>query len=240
MAAETYDISPQTLAWARAHSPTPRSLDELVRLSRKYFGWFSRQCARAFEQPWVLEQIGKPLFKPVLDIGAGVSPLPILLAQRGIRVVTVDHSATIRQYGRDEKSWNDWGYLDYRPFHSNLTSYHEDILTIAFPEAHFSVIYSLSVVEHMPAAVRRQVWDRVVRWLGPEGVLLLTVDLNPGTDQLWNRSQGKQIEDQSAHGDLATLLGELSAVGARCIKQEFLRNVPDARGDVAMLRFEWR
>ena len=82
------DIGEENLAWVAERSLFPQLLEELVDLSRSHFGWFSKCPSRAFEYPWVFNEIGDVVGENVLDIGAGVSPLPLLLAQIVLSVVS--------------------------------------------------------------------------------------------------------------------------------------------------------
>lgn len=234
---ENYDIGEEGLAWALARSPCPQLFQELVHLSRSHFGWFSKHLPRAFEYPWVFTEIGNGVGKSVLDIGAGVSPLPLLLAQGGQRVVTVDGSTIIRRLGQGQAHWNEWGYFDYACLDVNISSINGDILAVSFANYSFDCIYSVSVVEHLPALVRRKLWSKVKQWLSSDGVLLITVDLFPGTEQLWNYNQGKIVEPVEEHGDLDALEAELSQVGFSLAQRKILCDLRDSRTDCALLRF---
>ncbi|MGD0899281.1 MAG: class I SAM-dependent methyltransferase, partial [Thermoguttaceae bacterium] len=203
------DLSEDLLGWAMARSPWPDILDALVRLSRARFGWFTRHLPRAFEYPWILAQFPFRWGKRVLDIGAGVSPLPLQLAATGARVLTVDSSPLVRQPGRDQQQWNEWGYLDYAALDPRIESHNCDVLQLDLPAGSLDAIYSVSVIEHMPAAIRRGILRAAAEWLKPGGLLLLTVDLVPGQSQLWNLSEGQVVEPAERHGDLAAMEGEL-------------------------------
>jgi hypothetical protein len=50
-------------------------------------------------------------------------------------------------------------------------------------------------------------------WLAEGGRLLLTLDLVPGTDELWNFDQGQKVESPDMHGTLAELTRELENAG---------------------------
>lgn len=232
-----YDIGEEGLSAALGKSPTPELLLELVRLSRERFGWFTRQETRAVEIPWIVSAAGEVAGMSVLDIGAGVSPLPLYLAQKGAAVTTVDHSEIIRVPGKGQKSWDEWGFIDYGRIDSRIRSRNEDILAVDLPEGSLDRVYSVSVVEHMPASVRKSIWRRVARWLKKDGVLLLTVDLVPGTDRLWNYSMGRIVEDEKAHGDLEELEAELTGLGFQKEESRFIRGLGNSRVDVCMLRF---
>jgi len=231
-----YDIGEEGLAAALGKSPTPELLGDLVRLSRERFGWFTRQETRALEIPWVIVAARDISGKQILDIGAGVSPLPLYLAQKGATVKTVDHSEIIRVPGKGQRSWDEWGFLDYELLDSRITSSNEDILAIDLPEGSLDCAYSVSVVEHMPASVRKKIWQRLARWLKKDGVVLLTVDLVPGTDKLWNYSMGKVVEDEKEHGVLEELEAEFREIGFKKEESEFIRGLGKSRVDVCMLR----
>src|SRR5215210_5592570 len=58
----------------------------------------------------------------ILDIGAGISPLPVWLARRGCFVHTVDgHRITRVLPATDD--WNGWGFLDYHELDERITSH---------------------------------------------------------------------------------------------------------------------
>src|SRR5262245_43796544 len=82
-----YDMDDADLARARAEATRPDLLDELVAIGRAVFGFFPYHYPYTLNYPWILERL--ELLPPgarVLDLGAGVSPVPIALAQRGLRV----------------------------------------------------------------------------------------------------------------------------------------------------------
>jgi hypothetical protein len=58
----------------------------------------------------------------------------------------------------------------------------------------FDCIYSVSVIEHVPCVVRKAWVRKFAAQLATGGMLLLTVDLSPGTDFLWNLSEGRVVE----------------------------------------------
>src|SRR5690606_11557505 len=143
-----------------------------------------------------------------LDLGAGVSPVPLALASRGWSVTTVDYSDTTRTLAEAGKL-NEWGFLDYAEADRRIRSVNQDFSRAELGPASFDLLYSVSVIEHMPAAIRRAVFDAIGRCLKPRGRLMLTLDLVPGTLRLWNRDRGKPVEDAKAHGTLDDVLAEL-------------------------------
>jgi homopolymeric O-antigen transport system ATP-binding protein len=231
------DIGDKNLQCALSRAEHPEVLRKLVNISRERFGWFTKHLPRAVEYPWIFVETGSVFGKRILDIGAGVSPLPIFLAESGAWVVTVDHSSIIRDRGEDSFNWNEWGAFDYGAIAPRLTSIREDILSVSLDANSFDCIYSVSVVEHLLASDRRELWRRTEKWLKQDGVFLLTVDLVPGTDFLWNLREGVVVEPCAEHGNLDALVEELSNSGLGQIKKAFLRGMPDSRVDIAMLGF---
>lgn len=190
---------------------------------------------RAFEYPWVLCQLPERRGRRILDVGAGVSPLPLQLAATGADVLTVDNSLEVRRPGCDESAWNEWGYLDYAMLDSRVESHNCDILGLDLPTASLDAVYSVSVVEHMPAATRRRLWERIAQWLKPGGRLVLSVDLVPGGLTLWNLAAGQVVEPQAEHGDLPAMESELQSAGFGLHCRELLREMPETRVDCALL-----
>ena len=236
-ASANHDIGEAHLQWAIDRSPTPETLRRLVGLSRNHFGWFSKQVSRAFEYPWVataLQRLGR---KPVLDIGAGISPLPLLLAETGTNVVTMDNSPLTRDPDEGGRQWNGWGFLDYSALHPGIRSIHADAATTSQPPGMFPAIYSVSVLEHLPATARRAVWGRIAHWLEPGGSLFITVDLVPGTNRLWNRNGGQIVEPDAEHGDVDGVIEELRQLGFALTERVELRDLPGMEAECAMLGF---
>lgn len=229
------DIGEEKLAKILKESQSPDLVLELVGLSRKHFGWYVRHLPRSVEYPWVLKQIGDVRGKTILDIGAGVSPLPLYLAERGAKVVTLDSSTNIRELSQDRKSWNEWGFLDYAQLDQSITSLNKDALSVKFDDATFDCIYSVSAIEHMPASTRKRLWRHFGEWLKAQGSLVLTVDLHPNSQSLWNYTEGKPIESKMEHGDTYELLQEITQEKFQLVATEYLRRHHDSPVDVLLL-----
>jgi len=231
------DVTAEALAAALERSPTPALLQTVVDVSRRRFGWFTRHPSRAFEYPWVVARLAGRRGSRVVDIGAGVSPVPLLLALHDMRVTTVDDSTLVRDPAGGMAGWDEWGFLDYAALDPAIDSVQGDAADLELPSGSCAAVYSISVVEHMPAATRRRLWPRLAGWLAPGGSLLLTVDLMPGTERLWNRASGQEVEPVEIHGDLPALADELGALGFQLVERADLRALPGMRADVALLAF---
>jgi len=203
------DIEPEVLEKLISQSDHKELLISLVDTSRKYIGWYTTQRSRSFEYPWIAAQLGNAAGKRIVDIGAGCSPLPLHLADAGAQVTTIDYSPAVPS----KNIRSEWGFLNYKELNPSMTSINADATTVELKD--IDVVYSVSAMEHMPATVRRAVIRRVSEWLKLGGLLLLTLDMAPGSDALWNRDRGKDVEDQNIHGNLDDVKAELSNAGLR-------------------------
>jgi 2-polyprenyl-3-methyl-5-hydroxy-6-metoxy-1,4-benzoquinol methylase len=212
----------------------PLGLRLSVDLARARLGFFPAHTPRALEYPWILAQAPAALQgKRVLDVGAGINPLPLLLAARGAAVSTLDGHAVVRNLAEREQ-WNEWGFFDYASLDSRIASFNSAYESWqAFQ--HFDLIYSVSVIEHLPAAVRRDWISRFAAQLEPGGLLLLTVDLVPDSHLLWNYAEGQVVESPERHGGIVALVQELQSAGFTLTECAIKRNIPRSRVDIALL-----
>lgn len=206
------DISWETLAELATVTAHPETLIDLVNLSRRHFGWYTRHQARSLEYPWVVEASGNVAGQIILDIGAGISPVPLALAERGAHVLTIDNSRLLR-HRHEIVASNEWGFLDYSGLDLRTRSVWRDASDLELTAQSCDVVLSISVIEHLPATTRRELINRSARWLRSGGRLVLTVDLVPGTDDLWNLSEGEQVEARGLHGSFDVLLREVEDAG---------------------------
>lgn len=224
----TYDIGEDRLAQALARSTDPELLSSIAALARTVFGWFNRRATRADEYVWIVHKIGSEGGKTIADIGAGVSPLPIYLARKGNRLITIDHSSQQRILGQQRQAeWNGWGFFDYSQVEIGIRSINQDANDVVIGAQSLDCLYSVSVIEHLHSEIRRILWSRIWEWLKPGGDLLLTVDLEPNTRALWNFEQGQLVEEQGAHGDCECLITELRRSGFFLVDITIERNYPD-------------
>ncbi|MDR3387543.1 MAG: methyltransferase domain-containing protein [Rudaea sp.] len=197
--------------------------------------FFPAHNPRALEYPWLAENVPADLRGlRLLDVGAGVNPLPFVFADRGAVVVTLDNHPATRDPDHREH-WNEWGSLDYSRLDPRISS-----LRVAYEQSviaqPFDCIYSVSVIEHLPWRIRRQWLGKFAQQLKSRGVLLLTVDLVPDTDLLWNMSEGNVVEDAAVHGEFSTLIDELGQTGFAVADTRVERRIPATRVDVGFIK----
>jgi SAM-dependent methyltransferase len=175
-------------------------------LSRSNLGWVTRHRTRLWEYPWTLRQVDlrlKERSKSAVDVGAGRSPVPIALSRMGLRTLVADP-------GNDASS-GEWDWTDYTRFDIETRRSGMEALGVS-PES-LGFLVSVSVIEHVPAKIRRAGLAEFARVLEPGGVCVITVDLVPGTDRIWNRALGIQVEADDEHGSLPDLIAEASHLG---------------------------
>jgi len=208
----------------------PDLLQYLVDVSRHHFGFYTAHYPRVFEYTWILEQFENKPFSRVLDIGAGVCPVPLCLDDMGMQVTTVDLHPTVR-LAKDKESWNEWGFLDYGTIKTRIKSIHKDFTKVKTFKR-FDCIYSISVIEHMPQSIRLKMLKRASKLLRQNGELLLTIDIAPNTENIWNYSEGKLVEPQEIHGTMDSFKKELQACGFEIVFQTIQRKIYESRTDV--------
>ena len=229
------EISNSDLDIAFAESSRPDLLRYLVDLSRHNFGFYTRHFPRTLEYPWIAEQLETYTNGcRFLDIGSGLNPLPIYLGLNNNHVDCVDSHPVERRLP-SENHWNEWGFFNYTSLHPDLQSYQVDITRFT-PDELYDGIYSVSVIEHMPKAIWSKIIELSKSWLKPGGVFLLTLDLVPGTNDLWNRSEGKIVEETSVHGDVNTILEIIEDNGFTISEHFIKRNVHQSQTDIMFLK----
>lgn len=229
-----HDMSEVELDKALAASGCAELLLELVSTSRASFGFFTSHFPHTVNYPWIVQRL-LPLAanSRVLDIGAGVSPVPLLLSKHGMSITCIDSHAVVRAFpvGTD---WNEWGYLDYSVLDPTIAAIHGSVLEHE-PADCYDAIYSISVLAHMPHDVREATLQQSSRWLRPGGLLLLAIDMIPASDFLWNRSGGKVVEPLMRHGTSQDVSAQLRSLGMDVVEQTILRCVRTSRTDLLLI-----
>ena len=230
--ATTSDIGIPEIAVGLDLVENKQGLVDLIEYSREKIGFFPVTVIRTHEYPWFVDQLSNCKGKTALDVGAGVSCIPFKLADMGAHVTTVDLHSVIRNE-QPKEIWNEWGYLDYSKFNPLISSFNADMADIDLGES-FDVVYSVSVIEHMPASMRRAVITKMAENCKIGGEIILSLDLIPGTDDLWNLSEGN-IVDAKGHGTVKDVKSELRKAGFELNEEHILRDTQYSRTDVLYL-----
>ena len=226
------DIQLGMLARYAVRSPFPELVKEMVSFSREKLGFFTKTGTRALEYPWFVSKAGAVSGKRMLDFGAGINPLPLWFAKNGADVLTVDiHPTTVPVSALS--SCNEWGFFNYAQLDPRITSYNVAFASLGLHG--LDILYSCSVIEHMPRQMRL---ENIAAWkkaLAPDGKILLTVDLVPETRRLWNFSAGEVVELPGTHGTLEDLLDEIRFTGFAICDVSMEVACPGSRTDIAFI-----
>jgi 2-polyprenyl-3-methyl-5-hydroxy-6-metoxy-1,4-benzoquinol methylase len=197
------DLPPGYVDWNRRYrAPSGRPLNRLTyRLGfarpsrasvahRGPFAWQPNNSSRAFEYPWVSEQVGRLGDKlTIVDIGGGLAGMQFVLAKEGHRVLNVDPGMKAAGVGFD---------LDART-HAQLAKWLGAPVTLisapiqaaGLASESVDVVLSVSTIEHLTPSDLGGLADTVSSVLKPDGHAVFTIDLfldlYPFTTQRENR-----------------------------------------------------
>ena len=157
--------------------PDPLMLAVLRLHARQSTGFYPDHAPRLWEYPVVARLItdGLPAGSRLVDVGAGVNPLAPFLPDRGYLVDTVDPSPTVRTWP-PQPDWNEWDYLDYGAAGLARRSWNCTLDQLPL-RPQFDGVYSVSVIEHVPADSRRALLADISVRTRLGGLVILTIDL---------------------------------------------------------------
>ena len=205
------DIQIRTLDAAIPLVYNPILLMEAIYVSRQNFGFFPDHLPRCIEYPWIIDSLSGQKGLRIIDAGAGISSLPLMIAKRGHKVFTVDpHSKNTIHTPKN--TWTEWGFFDYNTLNNQIISYnipYED----TDDDLNLDVVISVSVIEHLTRQTRLKWLKKARTQLREGGSLLLTVDTVPFSIKLYNFNEGNLVEDETIHGNLQGLIKEIEENG---------------------------
>jgi hypothetical protein len=154
----------------------------LATLSRLY--QFKQQDAfhvnfniKGFDYPWLVTARPWKAGERVLDVGAAYSPLPVHLHKTfGCEMWAVDDFG-----GSEDPFWQRYtspqAYIEQHPERRFVLERLGDPQHSSLEPGYFDVIYSASVLEHVPASAQAAVWQHMDALLKPGGEMLHAVDV---------------------------------------------------------------
>ena len=229
------DLRAATLASVIDRHPDPLALLALRLDGQRKLGFFPDHVPRLWEYPVAAGLITEHLRagSAVVDVGAGITPLAPFLTDLGYSIDTVDPSE-IRRTWPPAQDWNEWGFLDYaeaglghRSWNCTLDELPESTL--------FDGVLSISVIEHVPASVRRALLEAIAVRLRPGGLMVLTVDLARGSLDLWNRNMGQVVDEPGRHGKFRDVIREATAIGFELVQSDVVREWGDVEVDIGLI-----
>jgi hypothetical protein len=252
------DATPPTATYLVVRRPedahprdfTSTSLDELadrhpdllglalLRLhARRSTTFYPDHAPRLWEYPVVGRLVTDrlPPGSRLVDVGAGVTPLAPFLTELGYSVDTVDPSPTRREWP-PQPDWNEWDYLDYGAAGLAHQSWNRTLDRLP-RRLRYEGAYSISVIEHIPADDRRRLLAEMASRVVGGGLVVLTIDLIRGTEELWNKNLNIDVEKLSVHGNFEDVISEAAAVGLNLFRREVVREWGDVAVDIGLAAF---
>lgn len=133
---------------------------------------------KGFDYPWLLTSYDWKNDIKVLDVGSAYSPLPIYIQNNyGCEVWAVDDFGTTVGDGFWTRSGSPLEYVKSHPEVKYVLERIGDPQKSSLPSNFFDVVYSMSVLEHVPAQIMPAVWKHMDSLLKPGGELLHGIDL---------------------------------------------------------------
>ncbi len=234
------DFDAATLDGLSDRHPDPLGLAALRLHARTTTTFYPDHAPRLWEYPTVAGLITDrlPAGSRLVDVGAGVSPQAPYQTSLGYVVDTVDPSPVERSWP-PRPEWNEWDYLDYGAAGLAHRSWNRTLDRLPHP-LEFDGAYSISVIEHVTGRDRRRMIAEMAARVVTGGLVVLTIDLLRGTDALWNRNLGVEVEDPSVHGSFDDVIAEAAAVGLALVRRETVRDWGDVAVDIGLACFEKR
>lgn len=156
------------------------SLGNLTRL----YDYVQRNLYRAkfglkgFDNPWMIEAHPWKANETILDVGAAYSAFPSYLHDcYGCEVWAVDDFGQSVDDPFWERSSSPQEFIATHPGAKYVVERLGDPRTSSLPAGYFDVIYSISVLEHVPQQITPAVWKHMDSLLKPGGVLMHAVDV---------------------------------------------------------------
>ena len=151
-----------------------QNMMDIINSGRKHFGWFNQYFPKIFEYEWILNKLKTLTNKKILDLGSGITPLPIILSNSH-QIFTLDSSDNIFFPNDDPLTFQENGYFDYSYFTQGITSIHSDIFDAQLENGYFNTIFSLSMIENIVPAKRHSLLSKLFSSSTDDGELFLSV-----------------------------------------------------------------
>lgn len=130
---------------------------------------------RTFEYPWAYYAARSQKPRRIVEIGGGLSGFQFVLSKEGHEVINIDPGLGAAGVGWkcDQPSIAKLNAL----FGTNVVLKNDTIDKANLPSDHFDTMYSISVIEHLPDADVRAVFEHARRCLVRGGKFVITLDL---------------------------------------------------------------
>jgi SAM-dependent methyltransferase len=137
------------------------------------FGFQNNNDTRVFEYPWAFHFVEPAVGSRILEVGGGMSGFQFVLSRAGAKVVNVDP-------GMDDiggRVHEDFFRRANRKYGTDVQLLERKIADVDLDLGVFDLIYSISVVEHIPPEELERSMERIGQLLRPGGRFIMTLDL---------------------------------------------------------------
>lgn len=133
---------------------------------------------KGFDYGWVVASREWKAGEKILDVGGAYSRLPLFLQKTyGCETWVVDDFAAGTGEGFWARNRSPQEYIDNHPEVHYVFEYVGDESKSSLPLGSFDVVYSASVMEHVPGPLTPAVWKHMERLLKPGGELIHAIDV---------------------------------------------------------------
>jgi len=134
---------------------------------------------KGFDYGWLLSSREWKKDEKILDVGGAYSPLPMFIQKTwGCETWEVDDFGT----GSNDEFWtrqrSPEDHIKANPQIKFVLERVGDPKQSSLPQNYFDVVYSLSVMEHVPPEVQIAAWQHMASLLRPGGELIHAVDIH--------------------------------------------------------------
>lgn len=140
------------------------------------FAFQPNSTTRAFEYPWIFEQVMASPGLKIIELGAGASGLQFVMAATGAEVTTVDPLVN----PDDDLHWvfTDVEYAKLnRAFGNRVRFVRKYLQDAALASDSFDHVVACSVIEHIPEEPALSLMREIGRIMKPSGRFVATIDL---------------------------------------------------------------
>ncbi len=162
---------PPTVKPPITHSRDLQSAYDPTYYSQSCHGYesFARYQGQRLEDERLMGAATIACLKPqghVLDLGCGRGELAMHFAQQGYTVTAIDYSAAAIALAQS-------CFADQPQLQSRVTFHCADVNTIDLPLAHYDLVLATDLIEHLNPTEVATLYDRVNRWLKPDGLFII-------------------------------------------------------------------
>jgi len=187
--------------------------DKQVKRLRGPFSFQVNNSIRKFEYPWAFDVAKLKPGMRVLEIGGGLAGFQFVLDHHECKVVNVDPGMTSEGWPCDENSMAKLNKM----FNCQVELRNTTIDKAGLQTDDYDRIFSISVIEHLPAPAASNVMQHAHRCLKANGLFILTCDLFLNLAPFCSRQQNEFGVNQNLKSLIDETLWEIVIGDKKCL-----------------------